>query len=716
MLDVEAVVDLFRPDGPLARALPRFESRPQQIAMATDVATAFAEGKIALIEAGTGTGKSIAYLLPTLVAAARLGKRTVISTHTISLQEQLLHKDIPLLTRALGLDERAVVMKGMANYLCRRRLDDAMQDRRGFAAEDREEIEQIAHWSAGREEGSLTELEFQPSRSTWDKVRMEGDACSHAECPHFRRCLFFRARREAGEARVLIVNHHLLLADLAMRTESGGKGGILPEYDHLIIDEAHNLEEIATEACAVKISRNELNRILSRLLAEQRNHRGKLLALADKIAKFEGESRLLHRIEVELPAEKRDLSQIVGELFQVYFRYFERLGAKERLRLQPSHLASEGWIEEVHPMTEHAVEAMRAFVQSIRAIDEQVGRVVGESCDDRIRSLRFDISVLADRLERMAGRLAEFAFEESDPSTVRWIEALHPEIRLVRARLDVAPLLADGLFARPSSVVLSSATLATNQSFDFIRRELGIGEEFSVIERIYDSPFEYEKQALLAVPIDLPSPDDHRFTAIASEVIVDAVRASQGSAFLLFTSFRMLGDCYDRMGEILKAEGFSLFRQGEMERHQLLEAFKATPRSVLFGTDSFWEGVDVVGEALRLVIIPKLPFKVPTDPLVEARSERVKEEGRDPFMHVSVPQAIVKFKQGYGRLIRNESDQGCILCLDSRLVKRGYGRLFVRSLPTSSYAFGPCNEVLEKIRTFYTATLNCRSERSERVL
>lgn len=697
----ERVLDLFKSEGALARAIPGFESRPQQLSMASDVAELFSKGGVLLIEAGTGIGKSIAYLVPALVAAAFSGRRTVISTHTIALQEQLIYKDIPLLIEALKIDERAVVMKGMGNYLCRRRLDDAMAERRGYGVEERSEVEQISEWSKSREEGSRTELGFPLSRSTWDRVRMEGDACSHAECPHFRRCFFFKARREAEGARLLVVNHHLLLADLAIRME--GQSGILPEYDHLIIDEAHNLEEVATETFAMRLSQFEAQRLLRRLLLD-RAGQGKLLALADRLGKmtFEGREELLHRIEIDAQAEKRGLSQLFGEVFQVYYRFFAQHGREERLRLHPSHMESAVWREEVQPSTEALVDGIGAFVLSIRAVDEKIDLLLGEQTDDRLRSLRLDIRALVDRLERLGAGLREFVFGANDPSAVRWMEAPQQEVRLVQAKLDVAPLLSEKLFGPRASTVLSSATLATHGSFRFIRGQLGIGEEVQVTERIYDSPFDYQRQALLAIPIDMPLPSDHSFVARASAVILETVRASAGGAFLLFTSFRMLGECYDCLSTVLKEEGFTLFRQGEMERHPLLELFKATPRAILFGTDSFWEGVDVVGEALKCVIMTKLPFKVPTDPLMEARLEKIAQGGKDPFFHFSVPQAIVKFKQGFGRLIRNGSDRGCIVCLDSRLGTKGYGKLFLRSLPPSSQMVAPLQEVMEKIRDFYT--------------
>jgi ATP-dependent DNA helicase DinG len=697
---VKGVLDLFKSDGALAAAIPGFESRPQQLSMASDVASVFADGGVLLVEAGTGIGKSIAYLVPALVAAAASGKQTVISTHTIALQEQLIYKDIPLLAKALGIDERAIVMKGMGNYLCRRRLDDAMAERRGYTVDERLQVEQLHDWSVDHEEGSRTEFGFQTSRSTWDKVRMEGDACSHSECPHFRRCFFFKARREAEGARLLIVNHHLLLADLAIRME--GQNGILPQYDHLIVDEAHNLEEVASETFAMRLSQYEGQKLLRRLLLE-RAGQGKLSGVAERLRKLnvEGADELLHRIEFDLHGEKRELSQLFGEVFGVYYRFFARHAREERLRLHPSHRESGDWLDEIQPATAALVDKIGSFVLSIRAIDEKIDLLLAGRSDDRLRSLRLDTGALVDRLERFGNKLYEFVFGENDPSSVRWLEAPHQEVRLVGAKLDVAPLLNRWLFSSTTSTVLSSATLAAHGSFRFIRGQLGIGEEFQVTERVYDSPFDYQSQALLGIPVDLPLPSDRSFALRASEAMLETVRASGGGAFLLFTSFRMLAECYDSLQGVLKEEGFNLFRQGEMERHPLLEAFKSSPRAVLFGTDSFWEGVDVVGAALKCVIMTKLPFRAPTDPLMEARLERIAEEGKDPFFHFSVPQAIVRFKQGFGRLIRNGSDRGCILCLDSRLTTKGYGKLFLRSLPPSLQVTAPLQEVMEKIRDFY---------------
>lgn len=677
---------LFGEQGPLAKAFAGYQYRAAQVEMASQVEEVLREGGIGLIEAGTGIGKSMAYL----AAAIRSGQTTVVSTHTISLQQQLIDKDIPRLAEALGVEIKAALMKGMSNYLCLRRLGDAMAIRRALGAEEREGIEEVASWSEQNSQGSLSDLPTYPSRLVRERIRMEGDGCNRTLCPHYKQCLFFAARRESSEADILVVNHHLLLADLALRVEGEA---ILPDYDQLIIDEAHHLEEVATQIFAERVSERDLDRIYGRLQSEGRLRTGRLDLIVDKVRGRDGGSKIEQKIEISIPAEKREASQALARLFLTLRSHF----GTDRLRLLEKQLELPIWKEEVQLRAEESEESLSRLAQSLRGV---CGDLESMQEDERLRSLRFDVEVLAGRLERMAERIYRFAFDPIDPAKVRWIE----QQQLYTAQLDISELLERHLFATTHATVLSSATLATHRSFAFCRERLGIDpEHHRVVEAIHHSPFDYEQQSVLLLPSDLVPPDHPDYPRQATERIFDAIEKSGGNTFVLFTSYRMLQSCKQGLKESLDSGGYTLFCQGESERHHLLDQFRHTPKAVLFGTDSFWEGVDVAGDALRCVVLTKLPFRVPTEPIVEAQMDRILAKGGRPFVDYTLPQAIMKFKQGFGRLIRGHSDRGCIVCLDSRLIHKPYGRAFLGSLPPTPIVHGNREEILVHMERFYGA-------------
>jgi ATP-dependent DNA helicase DinG len=724
----QAIQELFAAGGLLSRALKGYQPRPQQQAMVRDVIHAYHHKKIALIEAGTGTGKSMAYLVPAILHALQHQERTVISTHTITLQQQLMEKDIPALIHALKAEVKAVLVKGMNNYVCLRKLGDAHEELAQLTPEETHELEKIDQWAANTLEGSKSSLGFMPSHATWERVGMEADACSHNSCPHYKQCFFFRARREAEDAQLLIVNHHLLLADIVSRSENSEEG-ILPPYSHLVLDEAHNLEDTATEVLAKRVSRLELTRQLNRLASDKKGHVvGKLSLLKQKIEEqFNATSKptdialIWSKLEIDLPALRRRLLNEIQDAFHIFSQFFIHAGTaatdqgpykEQKLRLREGLLQNPYWSGEVQPAAQRVVKALQEYVQTLRGLESSIAALKNERIDERTKSLRLDIQSIASRLESDGISIDDFCFGRLLTSAVKWIEARsyggYVNVILITAQLDLSETLAENLFSQTPSSILTSATLSTNQQFDFIRRRLGLiapllhGKEVS--ESIYDSPFNYPKQALLLVPHDMPGPSDLRFLPESIESIWEAVKASRGHAFILFTSFQMLRQCYDALAPRLQSKRYPALKQGDEDRLSLLERFKRTPHAVLFGTDSFWEGVDVAGDALRCVIITKLPFKVPTEPIIEARVEALTAQGQDPFMQYSVPQAIVKFKQGFGRLIRNHRDRGCIVCLDTRLVKKGYGKMFLNSLPPCQQSFDAKAALEAKMEQFYKDT------------
>lgn len=735
ILQPSQILKLIQADGLLSRALKGFEPRAQQQNMLVNIIDAYNHNRIALVEAGTGTGKSLAYLIPALIWAAQFQERTVISTNTITLQEQLLQKDIPHLLTALNLKLKATLVKGMNNYICLRKLDDAQSEMRLFANEDNGEVDRIHKWCQTAKEGSRSELPFIPTPATWERIGAESEACSRNDCPHYQDCYFFKARRQAQDAQLLIVNHHLLFSDLVQRAESEKYTDtcILPAYKRIILDEAHHIEDIATEYFATRLHRVELLRVLSRLAADkQAAAPGKLPLLKEKIQTFfrktppRDVAQIVQRLTIDLPALRHILHEQIHQTFDYFVQFIEHLKQpvfavlqeepsapiEKKLRLVAEHQAHPKWKEEIIPYTKKLIEALKNYQQGLQSLDVDLKLTNNDRLLEQTKSLRVDIQALSLKLVTAIDLLNNFLAQWQNTSKVRWIEVNLLKnlvnVHLVDADLDVSKGLVDFLFSKFPTIVLCSATLTSNQNFAFIRQRMGLTPQLLpqrvVTEHIYDSPFDYRKQALLAVPTDMPPPTHPDFNEIAYENVWQAIHASQGQAFVLFTSYAMLQSCYEVLAKRFKDSRYPVFRQGEDHRQNLLNKFRNTDRAVLFGTDSFWEGVDVIGDSLRCVIIVKLPFRVPSEPIIQARTEAILERGGDPFFEYAVPHAIVKFKQGFGRLIRHKFDRGCIVCLDTRLVLKGYGKLFLNSLPACEKAFMNGSCLWPKLKEFYRQT------------
>lgn len=723
------IVALIQPGGALSSSLPFFESREEQQKMLLNILEAYREKNVALIEAGTGTGKSIAYLIPAILWALYRNERTVIATNTISLQEQLLKKDIPLLTKALGISFKAVLVKGMSNYLCFRKLHDALEESALFK-EDVYELEAIAAWSLKTQDGTRSGLPMAPKSSVWEKVNAESDTCNSNQCPHFQKCFFFKARKEAMDAHIIIANHHLLCADLAKRAEKDlyEEDCVLPKYDHVVVDEAHHLEDVATEFFSSHTSRVHISRILARLASEKQGiANGKVPFLRKKVMEIAGNApsgdlgNLISRLSIDLPAMRRDLLAKHAEAFQAFSLFLmetslsqkqEELPPGEKMRVRKDHYQHHSWKENIHPRTQSFIEASRQYIQELIGITKQIELQKNSKLEEATRNICLDIVAFANRLEESCMMLEGFMKFQENGERVRWIETQMVQklenVHLFDVELDISNQLAEAFLKKFKAIVLCSATLTSKKLFTYIRQRLGIVPEKiahrKVTENIYDSPFNYSQQSLLIVPKDLPEPSHPLFHATANEQIWQAIQASHGNAFILFTSYSMLESTYAQLAPKLAQGRYPCWKQGMEQRHVLLDKFKTTDRSVLFGTDSFWEGVDVVGEALRCVIIVKLPFLVPSEPIVQARSEAIQAAGKDPFKEYSIPNAVVKFKQGFGRLIRNKNDRGCIVCLDSRLINKAYGKYFLDSLPDCQRVYVDGHQMYDCMAEFYRRT------------
>lgn len=733
-LDTDKILHLIGPDGFLSHSLKGFEPRDQQRKMMHNIIDAYNNDEIALIEAGTGTGKSMAYLIPAMMWALRNKEKTVISTNTITLQEQLIHKDIPMLTQALQLDIKAVLVKGMSNYLCLRKLEDAKHELPGLPIEEAAELEQIERWSASTKEGSRSTLPMVPSSNNWERVCAENDTCSHQQCPYFNKCFFFKARREAEDAQILVANHHLLFADLSIRAETNNyeETSILPMYTRVIMDEAHHIEDVATDFFGNSVSKLGILRLLSRLSSEKQNKlQGKLAVLREKLDSIFGVNppndvaSLVMRLNIDLPGTRRELQELTTNTFQALAEFIESTQApsntleqgdapapESKLRLLPVHHTHPIWESRIVPAGKKLVECLKRYMQALASLEADLKEIDNDRLQEQTKGIRLDIGALAMRLANHTVLVERFLMEPPSNDKVRWIE--EQQLRIMRnvslsdAELDISNAMVNCLFSKFPTIILCSATLATNQQFNFVCRRLGITEEKlpgrPITEHIYDSPFDYATQAMLAIPTDVPYPQHPEFTQSAAEQIWQAVEVSRGSAFVLFTSYGMMKSCHEILYKKFTENRYHIFKQGDDNRQALLTKFKNTERSILFGTDSFWEGVDVVGEALRCVIIVKLPFKVPTEPIIQARTEAIIAAGGDPFFEYTLPNAIVKFKQGFGRLIRNKRDRGCIVCLDTRLITKGYGKQFLNSLPVCQQVFASSEHVEQHMREFYRKT------------
>jgi len=712
-IDPVASAALLGPRGPVARVLGAFEDRPGQRDMAAYVADTYNDGGIALLEAGTGVGKSFAYLAPAIVWARENGERTVVSTNTINLQEQLVGKDLPLLARALATPDHTptfALLKGWRNYVCLARLEHARDGRDSlFGAEREPELEALAAWAARTADGSLADLADEPSDEVWDAVAAESDLCTRLRCPHFERCFVFRARRHAAEADVVVVNHHLLASDLAVRmaTDNWIEAAVLPPYHRLVLDEAHHLEDVAAHHLGSQVSRVGVQRLLGRL---ERNGRGLLPALAlalvgrDDLLSAASRDLLRRGLYDALAAARR----AADELFSALDRRLDL----SVLRLDDAFAEDAVWPAGLRVALDTLLDALDRLRDGVETIAE---RLALEDPAERRTQLIGELQGVVRRLDGAARALtAALAPPPGGPPAVRWVErrgrapaSAGGNLVCAAVPLDLAPLLREHLFERVATVVLTSATLAAGGAFDFLERRLGLDLPPSRVtaREVLPSPFDFPSQCLFGLPTDLPEPrtDEAGHDAAVARVLVELAHASDGGIFCLFTSHGALRRTAAAVRGRLGGR-WPLLVQGEGQRDHLLRRFRDAGSAILLGTDSFWEGVDVPGRALRVLILAKLPFQMPGEPLVAARLERLGEQGIDGFSHYLVPHAALKLKQGFGRLIRSQSDTGAVVLLDRRALTRSYGATLLEGLPPARRVVGPWEEVRGAVEEFFART------------
>ncbi len=646
-----SVLDVLGDQGLIARRLKAYESRPEQLQMAQAVYDAITARHHLVAEAGTGVGKSFAYLVPAILAAQAASlkdekkHRVVVSTHTISLQEQLIGHDIPFLQAVLPAEFSAVLVKGRGNYISIRRMQKA-RERAGqksfFDGDSQRSLSQIIGWAQRTTDGSRADMQFRPSPEVWDDVVSDHGDCLGKKCPTHNDCFYYKARRRVWNADVLIVNHALFFSDLALRRDGAN---ILPDYDTVIFDEAHTMESVAADHLGLSISEGQVDYLLNKLYND-RSQRGLLV-----VHSLQDAQRQVQRV--------RTISQNYFFAVDDWSRRF----CKSNGRLD----------RPVDVSNDLSYELRRLGTMILQAAE----RVLSES--DQV-----ELTSAAKKCQLLSDSITAWAEQKADDS-VFWVERSGTQkqrMSLMSAPIEVGPILREHLFNEVPSVILASATLAIGSSdFRFFRSRVGLTEGSDV--RL-GSPFDYARQARLIVASNMPDPASSArgFEQECCKRIQRHLLETSGRAFVLFTSYSMMQFCAERLMGWFAENDLTLYCQGKgMQRSAMLERFRSDPRAVLFGTDSFWQGVNVPGEALQNVIIPKLPFSVPDHPLLEARIEKIRERGGNPFREYQIPEAIIKLKQGFGRLIRHREDTGRVVILDPRILTKPYGRLFLESLP-----------------------------------
>ncbi|MDR1785495.1 MAG: ATP-dependent DNA helicase [Spirochaetaceae bacterium] len=692
-IDSIAVGDYLSKNGAFAQRQGRFEERQSQMDLAVCVADAFNDDGIGVFEAGTGVGKSFAYLVPALLWQAKNDERVVISTGTINLQQQLMQKDIPEAMDIADRRTKAVLVKGRQQYLCLRRLRSAL-DEGDLFTEDAADLGAIASWAETTRDGSRSDAPFMPPQSLWSRINSESDGCMGPRCPFHDQCFVAAAREAAQDAGILVVNHHLLFADVETRLRNAGLGdaAVLPPYGRLILDEAHAVEEAATSFFSSELTRFRLLKQLNRL----------------SFARGTQRAGALHRLEHFLPGSEPlgDILPALGSLRDALgvldAAGLDALGVSHTQRLTPERqIQFEGVFSGLGRVNSALGEAASALGGLLAGLGE------GESGD--IPGL-FEARIILRRLSEAQSFCKDFLGWEKRGDSVFWIEKNRLTgraggeewfPRFVETPLEIAGRMNEGVFTPVKTVICTSATLKTGGSFAYWMGRVGLdrADKGRVTAAEFPSPFPYAANVLLAVPADSPSPQEEGFQDYIDRTIPALIEAASGRTLALFTSYDQLRRSWESASLRLGSR-FTLLKQGDDDRSRLLERFKGDLGSVLFATDSFWTGVDVPGESLSQVIIVKLPFNVPTDPVTQARCEAIEHRGGSPFMELSVPDAVIKFRQGFGRLLRHSQDRGVIAVLDRRIIQKFYGRFFLEAVPGTKRFTGPTDAMIQAAARF----------------
>lgn len=688
-IDEDQLASVLEPGGKLAARMPGFESRPCQIDLVKSVARAMNEGYVLAAEAGTGVGKSFAYLVPAFAWAARNKERVVVSTATINLQRQLMDKDIPRVVSIFKKKLKAVLVKGRGNYLCRTRLQDAL-DEEGLFAGDDHPLRRIAAWAEASATGDRSDLSFWPEDAVWTRVCSEPDDCLNMRCPFREECFVLRMKRDAADADLLVVNHHVLFSDLATRAAGFGyeATAVLPPFDMIVLDEAHAIESSATSFFSYELARFSAFKQLGRLYRERRGRKFGI------VVKLQNIKNLPPGVLAKFP----DASDAVRAAMEAAdLAGLELIGDRMNWRLTQAVKADAAAVLSCLSALERAILALSELLKdALNSVPEEA----------QAEQPVHEASLALRRLSDLAEVCAKYREWEDDAESVYWLDKGRTAqgeafTRFCVTALDIGRMMDEAVYDPFRSVLCLSATLSVGGSFGFWKDRVGLSrsDRASLCEE-FPSPFPFHRNALLAAADDAPFPDDAGWQDWINAAVGDLIEASGGHALVLFTSYASLRSAWDAAKPRLDALGIAAFRQGDDERSRLLESFKSDISSVLFATDSFWEGIDAPGDTLQMVVIAKLPFRVPTDPVQMARAEAIERRGGNSFMDLSLPEAVIRFKQGFGRLIRHSDDRGAVVVLDARILKKRYGALFIDSLPQTRRSFKPLRAIRADIGEF----------------
>lgn len=694
-LNIEEAAGYISEGGALSCQSKNFEERPVQIELLKSIAKAFNKNSIGAFEAGTGVGKSYAYLIPSMLWALQNKERVVISTGTINLQQQLSEKDIPAAQKILGVKLKAILLKGRNNYVCLRRLEEMGKERDLFTNEA-EALEQIYAWAKNSATGSKSDLSFAPPENLWARVCSESDACMGMHCPFFSKCFVMAVRREAADAQILVVNHHLLFADIESRlsaaTPDFDNAAVLPPYKRIVFDEAHGIENAATSFFSEQITRFKIFKQLNLLHRQRRSSFAGFVYTLIALSHSPDNSQEVAASVEQIKTDIMNLETAALDLLQNDYtlRLYER--------------TANSFAPTISLLSTLAADIMR-LTAAVREIME------GIQDEDKTENAYWETKSILRHLENSAILCKDFALWEEKQDKVFWIQKQKlPEefakdgnalyVAFTRTPLDIAPLMNAGVFEPMESVVCTSATLKIGTDFNFWMRRAGVSfvEKERLSTASFDSPFPYKKNVLFAVPRDIPFPDNIEFQRYIELALIKLIKAAGGATLVLFTSYESLKSAFSTTQYELNQNGINLLKQGDDDRFRLLDKFKADKTSVLYATDSFWQGIDVPGDSLCQVVIVKLPFSVPSDPVFAARSEAVEKRGGSSFMELSVPEAVIKFRQGFGRLVRRSDDKGAVVVLDRRIMEKRYGQIFMQSIPETRVLYDSLDEIARAVK------------------
>lgn len=692
MLDMNTVAAPLQQGGALSKIVSHYESRETQIALLKFIAGHFNENTIGIAEGGTGVGKSFAYLIPAIGWAVANQERIVISTATIALQQQLINKDIPLVKRMLGSHVKAVLIKGKQNYLCLHHLFEIMEEEKLFLKED-DPLRQIADWAEETKTGDKADLPFLPPEDLWARLSGDTETCLGAKCPFYQKCFIFQVRKEATQAQLLIVNHHLFFADLVLRHEmENAILGILPPFRKVIFDEAHQIESSATHFFSSTFSRFSIQRQISRLIRRRGQQEIGLLAqIAVELPASEYHNACVEKTRSainELRSAIESLHIQNMELHEPSFRLYERTSAYI--------------ISAVLPLLQKLFLAL----SSLSGLLKKLYDILNEVCMNT--ELISEFRLIYRRLTQLTEICQKFVQYHQYPNEIFWAEQRKNRLQDIYyvymcTPLNIAMILDQYLYKQNYTVIMVSATLTFNQKFDFFLQKIGLAST----QRIYScasfaSPFDYYRHCLFCIPKDIPSIEiESSFYTYSYELLLSLLHQNPDAGMLiLFTSYKSLRDCAEYLQDKLTPLGRPLFKQGDADRSKLIENFIRQKPAVLLGTDSFWEGIDIDNLALKILVIFRLPFQSPNNPLIQSKQEVLEKQGKNPFMELQVPDAAIKLKQGFGRLMRKSSDFGAIVLLDNRIIKKQYGTLFLQTLPQNNPLILSHDDLLEKVSDF----------------